>query len=75
MGARPVVRDAPGWRDNVVAMEKWLKAHPGAEWTRPAGGDICHRVRWERPGGGVVDESNPDLGLLVDRLERDADGR
>jgi hypothetical protein len=67
-----MVRGAPQWRDNVRAMEAWLRAHPGAEWTRPQGRDIFHRARWTRPDGSVLEEKSADLGVLVDVLARDA---
>jgi len=61
----------PVWRDNVAAMEEWMKAHPGAEWTRPEGREILHRVRWKRPDGTILDEKAADLGVLLTALERD----
>jgi hypothetical protein len=70
-----MVSGVPAWRDNVRAMEEWLKGHPGAEWARPQGREILHRVRWTRPDGSVLEAKAADLGVLLTALERDDEAR
>ena len=58
--------------DNVTAVQEWLAANPGHGWL------VVDRGRWLGPEHvvstllpvSVVVARDPDLGRVVDRLER-----